>query len=89
MTRQSIFRRLLLGLLTGFALAVAGFLAPIMVGTLAPAAAQVSPEFQDALGPYGTWRRHGQFGEVWVPAGLPRDWRPYEYGHWVYTDDWG
>ena len=24
-----------------------------------------------------------------MPDGVPRDWRPYEYGHWVYTDDWG
>ncbi len=29
------------------------------------------------------------YGEVWVPDGVPPDWRPYEYGHWVYTDDWG
>ena len=29
------------------------------------------------------------YGEVWVPDGVPRDWQPYEYGHWVYTDDWG
>ena len=29
------------------------------------------------------------YGEVWAPDGVPRDWRPYEYGHWVYTDDWG
>ena len=24
-----------------------------------------------------------------MPDGVPPDWRPYEYGHWVYTDDWG
>ena len=20
---------------------------------------------------------------------VPPDWRPYQYGHWVYTDEWG
>ena len=24
-----------------------------------------------------------------MPTGLSPDWRPYENGHWVYTDDWG
>ena len=28
-------------------------------------------------------------GKVWVPTGVPPDWRPYAYGHWVYTDEWG
>ncbi len=33
--------------------------------------------------------RDPRFGDVWVPTGLSPDWRPYEYGHWVYTDEWG
>jgi hypothetical protein len=89
MMQRSLFRRLALAVLGGFALVVAAVSAPIVVGGLTPAAAQVSGEFQAALAPYGTWRRHPRFGEVWVPAGVPPDWRPYEYGHWVYTDEWG
>ena len=89
MLAQSLVRRLLLGLSTGLALAVAGVSVPVFVGALTPAYAQVSAEFLEALEPYGEWQRHPRFGEVWVPTGLPPDWRPYEYGHWVYTDEWG
>src|SRR6266550_936893 len=65
--------------------------APIVLGTLAPAQAQesISVEFRTALEPYGHWQQHSRWGEVWVPADRPRDWRPYTVGHWVHTDDWG
>ena len=53
------------------------------------AVAQDVLEFRMALEPYGMWRSHPRFGEVWVPFGKPRDWRPYTVGHWVYTDEWG
>ncbi len=89
MLQKSIFRRFLLGLLAGLALAVAGVSVPVFVGALTPAYAQVSGEFQEALEQYGEWRRHPRFGDVWVPTGLARDWRPYEVGHWVYTEEWG
>ena len=89
MIAQSIVRRLLLGVATIVALAVAGMSVPVVVGSLTPAYAQVPAEFQEALGQYGEWRRDPRYGDVWVPTGLPRDWRPYENGHWVYTDDWG
>src|SRR5258708_3328044 len=48
-----------------------------------------SAEFRAALQPYGRWDRHARWGEVWVPANRPRDWRPYTVGRWSYTDDWG
>ena len=38
---------------------------------------------------YGELAPHPRYGDVWVPTGLSPDWRPYENGHWVYTDDWG
>ena len=60
-----------------------------MLGSLAPAAAQISEDAQIALEQYGTWRPNPRFGEVWVPNDVPPDWRPYAYGHWVYTDEWG
>jgi hypothetical protein len=83
------FRRLLLSLLTVFAIGVAGTVLPAIPGAVQPTQAQVSLEFQAALGPYGVWRRHPQFGEIWEPRGVPRGWRPYEYGHWLYTEEWG
>jgi hypothetical protein len=52
-------------------------------------AATVSVEFRTALDPYGRWRRHDRWGDVWVPARVDRDWRPYTVGHWVYSDDYG
>jgi hypothetical protein len=60
-----------------------------MISTFAPAHAQVSAEFQSALEPYGSWQPHPRFGEVWVPYDLPPGWRPYTYGRWVYTEEWG
>jgi len=57
-----------------------------------PAAAQVesaSVEFRTALEPYGTFEHVARWGEVWVPNNVPRAWRPYTLGHWVYSDDYG
>src|SRR5262245_12043324 len=49
----------------------------------------VSSEFRVALEPYGQFRRHSRWGQVWVPAHVARDWRPYTVGRWVYTNDYG
>ena len=89
MIDRFIVRRLLLSAATGLALAVAGVSAPIVAGSLTPAMAQSTDDFNAALDAYGHWLRHAPYGEVWVPDGVPRDRRPYEYGHRVYTDDWG
>lgn len=52
----------------------------------------------DYLSGYGYWVRHHRYGYVWVPRGVPRHWRPYTYGRWVWTEygwtwfsyfDWG
>ena len=52
----------------------------------------------DYLSAYGYWVRHRDYGYVWVPRGVPRHWRPYTYGRWVWTEygwtwfsyfDWG
>lgn len=53
------------------------------------AQASVRAEFRTALEPHGHWRTSSRWGDVWVPASRPRDWRPYTVGHWVYTNDWG
>jgi hypothetical protein len=82
-------RRLVYAVLTSAAVLVGTLSAPIVLGALTPAAAQISEDAQIALGDYGGWRPHPRFGQVWVPRELPPDWRPYQYGHWVYTDEWG
>jgi hypothetical protein len=83
------WRRFCTAAVIGLAVVLGSLVAPPTLGGPTPAAAQVAKDFIYALEPYGRWIRHPRFGEVWVPADLPRDWRPYEYGHWVYTDEWG
>ena len=80
------FRGLVLATLTGLSLVT---MAVTFAAAPSPAQAQVSAEFQAALEPYGEWRQHPRWGEVWVPDQRPRGWRPYSVGHWVFTDDWG
>lgn len=82
-------RRAALAILTGAVLACGMLSAPVIVGALTPAAAQISEDAQIALEQYGSWRPHPRFGEIWVPHRVPPEWRPYEYGQWVYTDEWG
>ncbi|MGC2046785.1 MAG: DUF6600 domain-containing protein, partial [Pseudolabrys sp.] len=82
-------RRLAFTVLTGTTIAIGALSPSLVVGSMSPAAAQVSEDAQIALEEYGGWRPHPRFGEVWVPRGVPPDWRPYQYGHWVYTDEWG
>jgi hypothetical protein len=87
MSHSTLLRRLMLGVLTGLALAGAGVTLPLT--TARPATAQVAADFQQALAPYGQWIRHPRWGMVWVPDDIPADWRPYRYGHWIYTEEWG
>jgi len=89
MTFAEQLRRLALAALAAGAIATGAFSASVTVATFTPAAAQISEDAQIALEQYGIWRPHPRFGVVWVPRGVPPDWRPYQYGHWVYTDEWG
>ncbi len=78
-------------LLVGLAatLAVVGSTTSIVTPAHAQASVSVTADFRIALEPYGGWRHHRRFGDVWVPANRARDWRPYTVGHWVYTNDYG
>ncbi len=40
--------------------------------------------FYDVMGDYGAWVNVSQFGQVWRPYAAS-GWRPYTYGHWIYT----
>ncbi len=42
--------------------------------------------FYSSLAPYGEWVNVGSYGMCWRPAGVPADWRPYTFGHWIWTD---
>src|SRR6266851_5063723 len=41
------------------------------------------------LDDYGRWHVVAGYGNVWSPAGVPGDWAPYRYGHWVFVSPWG
>jgi uncharacterized protein YraI len=44
--------------------------------------------FYERLAPYGSWvLLSGSY--VWVPTRVSSNWRPYEYGRWVDTDQYG
>src|SRR5262245_25476510 len=81
-------RSLALTVITCIAIAACALSASMTI-VATPAHAQVPAEFQSALEPYGSWQLHPRFGEVWMPYDLPPGWRPYTYGRWVYTEEWG
>ena len=86
-----LYRRIRVHLLAVAAVAGLVLGLPVASALIVPAQAQgisLTVEFHDALEPYGHWRRHSRWGEVWIPN-RPHGWRPYRNGHWVYTDEWG
>ncbi len=42
--------------------------------------------FYDNLASYGSWIQRPSYGWVWTPNDVSTNWRPYEDGHWVWTD---
>jgi len=42
--------------------------------------------FYDDLASYGHWIQRPRYGWVWTPRVTVASWRPYQYGHWVWTD---
>jgi hypothetical protein len=45
--------------------------------------------FYDELAPHGYWVEDRYYGTVWYPSRRDPDWRPYGYGRWVWTSDYG
>ncbi|MHB8745705.1 MAG: DUF6600 domain-containing protein [Gammaproteobacteria bacterium] len=41
------------------------------------------------LDEYGDWDGVPDYGNVWFPAHVTRDWAPYRSGHWAWIDPWG
>jgi hypothetical protein len=65
-----------------------------LVATTLPAHAQVSFSvsfgyFHNALAPYGHWYHHPRWGDVWRPARVEIDFRPYHRGRWRHTNQFG
>ena len=78
------------GLLAGaMALSAVALTAPL---TAPPAYADAEVSFgyfHDQLADYGDWFYSDRWGEVWAPGDVPDDWRPFTYGHWADTDEYG
>ena len=51
--------------------------------------AQISDDSRSRSSPTATWRPHPALRRSLGAGRVPPDWRPYQYGHWVYTDEWG
>jgi hypothetical protein len=47
---------------------------------------RATAEFQAPLAAHGAWIEVGSYGRCWRPASVAVEWRPYSYGHWVWTD---
>ena len=45
--------------------------------------------FDKTLSAHGYWVNDPQYGRVWRPSRLPDGWRPYVYGSWAYTREYG
>jgi hypothetical protein len=43
--------------------------------------------FYDQLAPYGNWIERPNYGWVWTPRNVSASWRPYQAGHWVWSDE--
>ncbi len=37
------------------------------------------------LSRYGDWRLDATYGWIWIPGEIASTWRPYYYGHWVFS----
>ena len=41
------------------------------------------------LDQYGEWIQEPDYGPLWIPTRVQRDWIPYRYGHWAWVRPWG
>jgi hypothetical protein len=85
-TRNVLFALLLLGGIAGAASAATSVAADIHVGPSGGASVDLG-FFYDDLASYGNWVERPSHGWVWTPRAVSTSWRPYENGHWVWTDE--
>ncbi|HEY3568820.1 MAG TPA: DUF6600 domain-containing protein [Thermoanaerobaculia bacterium] len=85
-TRNILFALLLLSSVAGAASASTSVAAGIHIGPSGRATVDLG-FFYDDLAPYGNWIERPSYGWVWTPRAVSTSWRPYEDGHWVWTDE--
>src|SRR5436309_3198686 len=84
-TRILLLAAILLGVLPEMGSAVTSISAGIHIGPSGRARVDLG-FFYDDLASYGRWIQRPRYGWVWTPRVVARSWRPYQYGHWVWTD---
>jgi hypothetical protein len=84
-TRIALLALVLTGALTGAASAATSVSAGIHIGPSGRATVDLG-FFYDDLAPYGNWVQRPNYGWVWRPHAVASSWRPYQYGHWAWTD---
>ena len=89
MASSSICRAVCFHCLIGAGIAIGCCSAPIVLGALTPAQAQISEDAQIALEQYGVGARIRASATSGCRPGCRRIGGLYAYGRWVYTDDWG
>ena len=75
----------LLGSAAGVASAQPSISAGIHLGSSGRASVDLG-FFYDNLASYGNWIQRPSYGWVWTPSQVSSNWRPYQDGHWVWTD---
>jgi hypothetical protein len=87
-TKMSIMKPLLkffaIGLMGGMSLGVLNARANLEVS--ASVSINATADFYAPLEAHGAWIEVGTYGRCWRPAHVEVGWRPYCYGHWVWTD---
>lgn len=74
------------GVAAGTGLAATSISAGIHIGPSGQASVDVG-YFYDDLATYGNWVERPNYGWAWRPHTVATTWRPYQAGHWVWTDD--
>ena len=85
-TRNVLCALLLLGGTAGAARAATSVSAGIHIGPSGHTSVDLG-FFYDDLAPYGNWIERPSYGWVWTPRAVATSWRPYQDGHWVWTDE--
>jgi hypothetical protein len=84
-TRNIVLALSLLGSAAGVASAQTSISAGIQIGSSGRASVDLG-FFYDNLASYGNWIERPSYGWVWTPSQVSSSWRPYQDGHWVWTD---
>ncbi|HSS48775.1 MAG TPA: DUF6600 domain-containing protein [Thermoanaerobaculia bacterium] len=85
-TRILFLSLILLGAAAGTGFAATSVAAGIHIGPGGHASVDVG-FFYDDLASYGNWVERPNYGWAWRPRAVASSWRPYQAGHWVWTDD--